>query len=123
MWLCAASSALLEASQSPFRMAALVVLVLLGAGISLIGVRSFRRAKTTVNPLKPEQATQLVDGGIYRLTRNPMYLGMLLVLLGWAAALASWWSLLGPRSEERRVGKECRSRWSPYHLKKNEGRC
>src|SRR5258707_1382773 len=22
---------------------------------------------------------------------------------------------LKPRSEERRVGKECRSRWSPYH--------
>src|SRR5690554_5257045 len=96
MWLCAASSALLEASQSPVRIAELIVLVLLGAGISLVGVRSFRRAKTTVNSLKPEQATQLVNGGIYRLTRDPMYLGRLLALLGWAAALASWWSLLGP---------------------------
>src|SRR5690242_21759474 len=29
---------------------------------------------------------------------------------------------IGPRSEERRVGKECRSRWSAYHEKKNEGK-
>lgn len=96
MWLCAPQGVLLEASQSPLRIVALIVLVLLGAGVSLAGLRSFRRAKTTVNPLKPERATQLVDTGIYQLTRNPMYLGMLLVLLGWAAALASWWGLLGP---------------------------
>ena len=25
------------------------------------------------------------------------------------------WGRLSHRSEERRVGKECRSRWSPYH--------
>lgn len=52
-----------------------------GAAISLSGVQEFRRAKTTVNPLKPESSTSLVDSGIYQYTRNPMYLGMLLMLL------------------------------------------
>jgi protein-S-isoprenylcysteine O-methyltransferase Ste14 len=53
------------------------------------GVFSFTRAKTTVNPLKPEAASSLVQSGIYRATRNPMYLGLLLILLGWAIFLAN----------------------------------
>lgn len=61
----------------------------LGIGIALLGVRSFRRAGTTVNPLQPAAASQLVVAGIYRRTRNPMYLGMLLVLLGWAMFLTN----------------------------------
>jgi protein-S-isoprenylcysteine O-methyltransferase Ste14 len=60
-----------------------------GVAVALLGVASFRRAKTTVNPLHPEAASTLVVAGIYRLTRNPMYLGMLLLLLGWAVFLAN----------------------------------
>ena len=48
-----------------------------------------------MNPLKPETSSRLVTSGIYRHTRNPMYLGMAVVLLGWAAWLGSAWSLLG----------------------------
>jgi protein-S-isoprenylcysteine O-methyltransferase Ste14 len=59
-------------------------------------VLSFRRAKTTVNPLKPETSASLVSTGVYSFTRNPMYLGMALVLLAWAAYLASPWALAGP---------------------------
>jgi protein-S-isoprenylcysteine O-methyltransferase Ste14 len=69
---------------------------LAGGGISLAGVISFRRAKTTVSPLKPENASSLVTAGIYRLTRNPMYLGLLFVLLAWAVFLSSAWALVGP---------------------------
>lgn len=64
-------------------------LALAGLSIALVGVASFRRAKTTVNPLQPSAASSLVIAGIYRFTRNPMYLGMLLVLLGWAVFLAN----------------------------------
>jgi protein-S-isoprenylcysteine O-methyltransferase Ste14 len=39
--------------------------------------------------MKPASASVLVDGGIYRLTRNPMYLGFLVVLLGWAIFLSN----------------------------------
>jgi protein-S-isoprenylcysteine O-methyltransferase Ste14 len=49
-------------------------LVLAGMAISMRGVVEFRRAKTTVNPTKPEASSSLVRSGIYRRTRNPMYL-------------------------------------------------
>lgn len=68
--------------------------VLLGVTCSLLGVASFRRARTTVNPLTPDGATALVVSGIYRYTRNPMYLGFLLLLLGEIAWLANPVALL-----------------------------
>ncbi len=60
-----------------------------GVIVALLGVVSFRRAGTTVNPLQPAAASRLVVSGIYGRTRNPMYLGMLLVLLGWGAILTN----------------------------------
>jgi len=53
-----------------------------GLLIMFLGVREFRRHHTTVNPLSPDKASALVQSGIYRLTRNPMYLGMLAILMG-----------------------------------------
>ena len=73
-----------------------VGLAAVGAVIGLSGVLAFRRAKTTVNPLKPESSSSLVIAGVYKLTRNPMYVGMLFLLLALAAFLWSVWSLLGP---------------------------
>jgi protein-S-isoprenylcysteine O-methyltransferase Ste14 len=73
-----------------------VALGAIGIAIAIGGVMSFRRAKTTVNPLKPETSTALVSTGVYSFTRNPMYLGMVLVLFAWAAYLSSIWSLVGP---------------------------
>jgi protein-S-isoprenylcysteine O-methyltransferase Ste14 len=64
-------------------------LALVGAAICLAAVVSFKRAKTTVNPLRPGSASALVVSGIYQFTRNPMYLGFLLVLLGWAVFLSN----------------------------------
>ena len=61
--------------------------------IGLSAVFGFHRAKTTVNPLKPEASTALVTGGIYQWTRNPMYLAMLLVLVAWACIVSNWASL------------------------------
>jgi protein-S-isoprenylcysteine O-methyltransferase Ste14 len=72
-----------------------VALVLLGLAIDVVGVLSFRRARTTVNPLKPANTSALVTSGIYRLTRNPMYLGMATLLAGWAAWLGTPWALAG----------------------------
>jgi protein-S-isoprenylcysteine O-methyltransferase Ste14 len=62
---------------------------------ALAGVYCFRRAHTTVDPLHPDKASRLVTGGIYRVSRNPMYLGFALLLLAWAVFLASPWMLLG----------------------------
>jgi protein-S-isoprenylcysteine O-methyltransferase Ste14 len=73
----------------PARRALALGLVVAGAAISALGVVSFRRAGTTVNPIKPETAGSLVVSGIYRWTRNPMYLGFLLGLAGWAVFLSN----------------------------------
>ena len=49
----------------------------------------FRKNRTTINPLRPERTSRLVTEGWYRHTRNPMYLGLLVVLCGWAIWLGS----------------------------------
>lgn len=64
-------------------------LAIAGVLISVAGVESFRQVRTTVNPTRPGSTSVLVTSGIYSLTRNPMYLGFLLILLGWGAFLAS----------------------------------
>jgi protein-S-isoprenylcysteine O-methyltransferase Ste14 len=56
--------------------------VIAGIGIAAIAAFSFNRADTPVIPFEP--STTLVTGGLYRFTRNPMYLGMLLLLVGTA---------------------------------------
>ena len=50
---------------------------------------TFRRARTTINPFAPSKASRLVTHGPYQITRNPMYLGLLLALTGWSAWLGS----------------------------------
>jgi protein-S-isoprenylcysteine O-methyltransferase Ste14 len=64
-------------------------LTTVGALISLAGVIAFRRAHTTVDPTRPEKSTALVATGVYRISRNPMYVGLLLLLAAWAAHLAN----------------------------------
>jgi len=68
--------------------------LLTGGYIAVSGVLGFKRAKTTVNPMKPEKATFLVNTGIYQYTRNPMYLGLLFCLLSWACFLDNFYSLV-----------------------------
>jgi protein-S-isoprenylcysteine O-methyltransferase Ste14 len=68
---------------------AVIVFVAAGLAFSLLGVLAFRASRTTVNPLKPERASALVTGGVYRITRNPMYVGMAFVLLAWAVYLSA----------------------------------
>jgi protein-S-isoprenylcysteine O-methyltransferase Ste14 len=94
MWGIAKSTAATLAVPNPVFAAAVVALA--GIAFDIGGILSFRRAKTTVNPLKPEKATHLVTSGVYRITRNPMYVGMLFLLIAWAIYLDSPWALLGP---------------------------
>jgi protein-S-isoprenylcysteine O-methyltransferase Ste14 len=95
MWF-AARATLPLAVPLPLRVALATVLVLLGVAFAGSGVVAFLKAKTSRNPLRPEEASSLVCSGAYRFTRNPMYLGLLLVLFGWAAALSSALALAGP---------------------------
>ncbi|MCW0232664.1 MAG: isoprenylcysteine carboxylmethyltransferase family protein [Ferrovibrio sp.] len=78
------------------RIAAAILIAAVAAGFGLTGNLAFRRVKTTVNPLHPERASTLVQSGVYRITRNPMYLALLLFLLAWAVFLSNAWTLPGP---------------------------
>ena len=64
-------------------------LLILGLVVFISAVKSFRRHKTTVNPLEPRQASSLVTSGIFKFSRNPIYLGMLTVLVGVAFLMSS----------------------------------
>ena len=65
-----------------------------GLACDLSGLIAFRRHRTTVNPLAPDRSTAIVQDGIYRFTRNPMYLGMALLLAAWAVWQSNWLCLL-----------------------------
>lgn len=104
MWLLARLPPSLEAVPAA-RLVAIVGLAAVGAAFSLAGVVAFRRAKTTVNPLKPESASALVSAGVYQITRNPMYVGLLFLLLAWAAFLWSVWPWLGPLGFAAYIGR------------------
>lgn len=75
----------------------ITVFIIAASGVffCVAGILSFRSAKTTVDPLHPESASSLVTTGIYRISRNPMYVGFALLLGAWAIYLASLWTLLG----------------------------
>lgn len=72
-----------------------VFIVVLGVIFDILSIYSFRKHKTTVNPLKPETSNSLVVSGTYQLSRNPMYVGMAMFLTAWSVYLASPVALLG----------------------------
>lgn len=78
------------------RAVATVVVALGSAAIAAAAFFAFWRAGTTINPMRPERASVLVTGGVYRFTRNPMYLSLLLLLVAYAIELAAPLALLGP---------------------------
>ncbi len=93
MWLTPAVAGLVQIPDAA-RIFCAVVLVCVGLGISIAGVLAFRRAKTTVNPVQASMASSLVIRGVYRYTRNPMYVGLVLILLAWAVLLANPFAVL-----------------------------
>lgn len=97
MWLLARSLPQAQCWPQGAWPAVVAALLLAGLGgmVALAGLHAFRSARTTMNPLAPRSARVLVTGGIYRHTRNPMYLGMLLVLAGWGAWLGNAAAWLG----------------------------
>ncbi len=72
----------------PFGQALAAVLAVAGTALAVVAVAGFRRAGTTVDPRYPDRTNQLVTGGVYRYTRNPMYVGMAMLLAAFAMARA-----------------------------------
>ena len=72
----------------PHLPAVAITFTMIGVGVGLAALWSFHKARTTINPLDPSQATQFVSKGIYQLSRNPMYVGLVCCLLAWAIWLS-----------------------------------
>jgi protein-S-isoprenylcysteine O-methyltransferase Ste14 len=128
MWGTSRLAPLLQVP-SAVRLGVAATILLVGIGFSAGGVLAFRRARTTLNPTKPEQASSLVSSGVYRVTRNPMYVGLSFQLVAWAVFLSSAWALLGPVAfvlyigrfqitpEERALAKLFGSEFTDYQAK------
>ena len=70
-----------------------IFLILSGLGILIASVRVFRKVGTTVNPVDPDQASMLVVEGPFTFSRNPMYLGMSEMLIGFGFIFGAWLTL------------------------------
>jgi protein-S-isoprenylcysteine O-methyltransferase Ste14 len=129
MWLLPGAATPAAAWPPPPTSVLALFLALAGGAITAAGLFAFRRARTTVNPLRPEKSSSLVTSGVFGFTRNPMYLGLALLLAGWAAQLASPLALLGPVGfvayaqrfqvlpEERVLGRLFGKEWEAYRTK------
>lgn len=95
MWLVAKYVPSL-AFDMPFRRALVVLLFCLSALAAIPAIAAFHSAGTTVDPRYPGKATQLVVRGVYRYSRNPMYLGLLVLLIAWAIYLSNLLGFVGP---------------------------
>jgi len=71
-----------------------IVVASIGVVVGFAAMGSFLRAKTTMNPTKPSATASLVTHGVFRLTRNPMYLSLVLYLVAWTVYLSNWLALL-----------------------------
>lgn len=106
---------------------AAIALALIGLGVILDALGGFTRDRTSIDPHHPEKASSLVTRGMYRFSRNPMYLGMVLFIAGWALWLSSLVALVvGPaafitvmtlvqiRPEERALRSQFGSEYEGY---------
>ena len=94
MWLIAKYVPALSADM-PGRKILVVLFFCLSALVAIPAIAGFRSAGTTVDPRYPDKASRLVVGGVYRYSRNPMYLGLLLLLIAWAVYLSNLLALAG----------------------------
>lgn len=95
MWAASHFAAPLEAPRG-LRIGVAAALAVAGLGFGAAGLLAFRRAGANIDPHRIDKGEALVTQGVYRYTRNPMYLGLALVLLGYAVYLIRPVDFLGP---------------------------
>lgn len=93
MWLI---SRFLPGADFNFPLRNLISLSLLGLAlcIDISALLKFKSLKTTINPMKPDDSSSLAAKGVYKYTRNPMYLGLLIILFSWGIYLGNYMSML-----------------------------
>ena len=71
-----------------------MILLILCFTLLITSIKKFNHEETTINPLKPEQASKLLTTGTYAFSRNPMYLGLTGILIGIFLFLGSWFGIV-----------------------------
>ncbi len=93
MWLLSKGTPALD-FVLPYAAGIALLIAVPGLVVAVEGVRAFRRHATTVNPTKPGEASSMVTEGVYRYTRNPMYLGLACCAFAWGLFLQNFAALL-----------------------------
>jgi len=70
------------------------LILLFGVAIAILSTILFKKDKTTVNPIQPEETTSLVTTSIFSFTRNPMYLGLFLFVSSTIFFFGSWFGII-----------------------------
>ena len=86
----------LEIIYLPFKYSTSVLILLVGSLILINPVFKFIKSKTTVNPVKFKKVNKLVTSGIYKYSRNPMYLGMILIIISTSIFYLNYYSVVTP---------------------------
>jgi protein-S-isoprenylcysteine O-methyltransferase Ste14 len=101
-----------------------IVLLIIGVCLNLVADAAFKRERTTVKPF--EKSTALIVSGVFTLSRHPMYLGMILILLGIAILMGTLspliivalfgilMELVFVETEERMLVEQFGERWLAY---------
>lgn len=82
IFLIAFSNRLVEPFSFKYQMPLGIVIIIYGLLVLILAVRVFKQLETTINPMQPSQASKLAIIGPFKYTRNPMYLGMSIMLIG-----------------------------------------
>ena len=90
------SSTKLELIYLPYRQIVSVIILFIGLIVIVSPVVDFIKSKTTVNPVKFKNVNRLVTTGIYRYSRNPMYLGMILIIISTTIYYLNFLSVFSP---------------------------
>ena len=90
------SSTKLESIHLPYRQTVSVLILIIGLVVIISPVFDFIKSKTTVNPVKFQNVNRLVTTGIYKYSRNPMYLGMILIIISTTVYYLNFLSVFSP---------------------------
>ena len=90
------SSKKIDLIQIPFQSLISIFILSIGILILLNPVLKFKKSKTTINPIKFKKVNKLVTSGIYKYSRNPMYLGLLMIVISSSIFYLNIYSILTP---------------------------
>ncbi len=90
------SSKKIDLIQIPFQSFISIFILSIGILILLNPVLKFKKSKTTINPIKFKKVNKLVTSGIYKYSRNPMYLGLLMIVVSSSIFYLNIYSILTP---------------------------